>query len=71
VQQAAQDAARYNNEQRLAEEKNILDYMKQQGLRITTPDVAAFKQQVTQRYKSSDLAATWPPGLLARIEAVR
>jgi tripartite ATP-independent transporter DctP family solute receptor len=71
VQQAAQAAALYNNEQRLAEEKNILAYMKQQGLRITTPDVAAFKQQVAQRYKTSELAATWPPGLLARIEAVR
>ena len=71
VQQAAQAAALYNNEQRLAEEKNILDYMKQQGLRITTPDVAAFKQQVAQRYKTSELATTWPPGLLARIEAIR
>lgn len=71
VQQAAQAAALYNNEHRLAEEKNILDYMKQQGLRITTPDVAAFKQQVTQRYQTSELAASWPTGLLARIEAVR
>ena len=71
VQTAAQAAARYNNEQRLAEEKNILDDLKKQGLRITTPNVAAFRQQVTQRYTTSDLAATWPTGLLARIEAVR
>jgi tripartite ATP-independent transporter DctP family solute receptor len=71
VQTAAQAAARYNNEQRLADEKNILDDLKKQGLRITTPDVAAFRQQVTQRYTTSDLAATWPTGLLARIEAVR
>ena len=41
VQQAAQAAARFNNDNRLQEEKQILDFLKQQGLSITTPDINA------------------------------
>ena len=70
LQQAAQAAARYNNDNRLQEESQILDFLKQQGLRITTPDVAAFRQHVTTTYKASDIGKSWPPGLLERIQAV-
>jgi len=71
VQQAAQAAARFNNDNRLQEEKQILDFLKQQGLSISTPDVSAFRQQVTNAYKASDIAKSWPPGLLDKIQAVR
>jgi TRAP-type C4-dicarboxylate transport system substrate-binding protein len=71
VQQAAQAAARFNNDNRLQEEKQILDFLKQQGLSITTPDIHAFRQQVTNAYKASDIAKSWPPGLLEKIQAVR
>jgi TRAP-type C4-dicarboxylate transport system substrate-binding protein len=71
VQQAAQAAAQYNNDHRLEEEKTILQQFQKQGLRITTPDVNAFRTHVTQHYQSSEMAKTWPAGLLARIEAVR
>jgi hypothetical protein len=55
----------------LQEEKQILDFLKQQGLSISTPDVSAFRQQVTNAYKASDIAKSWPPGLLDKIQAVR
>ena len=71
VQQAAQAAARFNNDNRLQEEKQILVFLKQQGLSISTPDVNAFRQQVTHAYKASDIAKSWPPGLLDKIQAVR
>jgi len=71
MQQAAQAAARFNNDNRLQEEKQILDFLKQQGLSISTPDVNAFRQQVTNAYKASDIAKSWPPGLLDKIQAVR
>jgi tripartite ATP-independent transporter DctP family solute receptor len=70
IMQAAQAAARYNNDNRLQEESQLLDFLKQQGLRITTPDLAAFRQHVTNNYKSSDIGKSWPPGLLERIQAV-
>jgi tripartite ATP-independent transporter DctP family solute receptor len=71
VQQAAQAAASYNNGNRLQEEAQILDFLKQQGLGISTPDLAAFRLHVNNSYKTSDIGKSWPPGLLERIQAVR
>lgn len=68
---AAVGAAQYNNENRLREEAQILDYLKQQGLAVTTPDLAAFRLKVQQAYTQSDYAKQWPIGMLERINAVR
>lgn len=68
---AAQAAARYNNERRIADEKELVAWFKAQGLQVTTPDVAAFRRAVQGAYQSSDLAKTWPAGLLERINATR
>ena len=71
MRQAAQAAARYNNDNRLKEESQLVDYFRQQGLQIQTPDVAAFRAAVQQAYMQSDYAKVWPSGLLDRINAVR
>jgi len=68
---AAQAAARYNDEHRIADERELLPWFKTQGLQVTTPDVAAFRQAVQRAYLGSDLAKAWPGGLLERIQAVR
>jgi len=68
---AAQAAARYNNEQRIADEHQLLAFFKAQGLTVSTPDLPAFRQAVQAAYLNSDLARTWPPGLLERINATR
>ena len=44
VKAAAQAAAQYNNENRIKEEAQIVDFFKQQGLQVTTPDVDAFRK---------------------------
>ncbi len=67
VQAAAQAAAAFNNEGRLKEEAQIVDFFKSQGLTVTTPDVDAFRKQVQGAYASSDIAKAWPKGLLERI----
>ena len=67
VQAAAQAAAAFNNENRLKEEAQIVDFFKSQGLTVTTPDVDAFRKQVQGAYASSDIAKAWPKGLLERI----
>lgn len=67
LQAAAQAAAAYNNENRLKEEAQILDFFRQQGLQVTTPNVDAFRKAVQQAYAASDYAKAWPQGLLARI----
>ena len=71
VQAAADAAAAYNNENRLKEEAAIVDFFKQQGLTVTTPDVDAFRKSVQAAYAASDIAKTWPKGLLERINAVK
>lgn len=71
VKAAADAAAQYNNENRIKEEAQIVDFFKQQGLTVTTPDVDAFRKQVQQTYATSDIAKTWPKGLLERINATQ
>ena len=71
MRQAAQAAARYNNENRLKEESQLVDYFRQQGLQIQTPDVGAFRAAVQQAYLQSEYARVWPSGLLERINALR
>ena len=71
VKAAAQAAAAYNNENRLKEEAQIVDFFKQQGLQVTTPDVEAFRKTVQTAYASSDMAKAWPKGLLERINATK
>jgi TRAP-type transport system periplasmic protein len=68
---AALSAAQYNNDNRLREESQIIEYFKQQGLAVTTPDLAAFRLKVQQAYAQSDYAKQWPVGMLERINALR
>ncbi len=71
VQAAADAAAAYNNENRIKEESQIVDFFKQQGLTVTTPDVEAFRKAVQAAYGASDMAKAWPAGMLDRINGVR
>lgn len=71
LQSAAQAAAVYNNEKRIADEKELVAFFKAQGLAVTTPDVDAFRKTVQATYLKSDYAKAWPPGLLERINATR
>lgn len=71
VKAAAAAAAVYNNENRIKEEGQIVDFFKQQGLQVTTPDVEAFRKTVQAAYGASDMAKTWPKGLLERINATK
>ncbi|MEX8507830.1 MAG: TRAP transporter substrate-binding protein DctP [Leptothrix ochracea] len=71
VRDAAQAAARFNNEHRLQEETQLLEAFKKQGLTVTTPDVAAFRQKVQATYSHSDYARSWSVGLLDRIQAAQ
>ena len=71
VTAAAQAASSYNNENRIKEEGQLVDFFKQQGLQVTTPDVDAFRKSVQTTYQNSDYAKVWPKGLLERINATK
>ena len=68
---AAAAASAYNNENRLKEEAQLVDFFKQQGLQVATPDVDAFRKSVQSTYQNSDYAKVWPKGLVERINATK
>lgn len=68
---AAEKAAAYNDENRLREEKELLEAFRKQGIAITTPDVEAFRRAVLDAYRKSEFAAQWPQGLFERVVATR
>jgi TRAP-type C4-dicarboxylate transport system substrate-binding protein len=69
--QAAADAAiDFSTEKHLAREKELVDKFKGLGLKIYEPDVAAFRKHVQEKYLASDLAASWPEGMVDKINAL-
>lgn len=71
VRAAAAAAAQYNNENRIKEEAQIIDFFRQQGLQVTNPDLDAFRRAVQDTYAKSEYAKVWPAGLLDRINNTR
>ncbi len=71
VKAAAMSAAKYNDENRIKDEAQMVEFFKSQGLVVITPDVPAFRTAVQAAYKKSDISQTWPKGLLERINAVK
>ena len=68
---AAQAAAAYNNENRIKEEAQLVEFFKKEGLQVTVPNVDAFHKSVQATYMASDYAKVWPKGLLDRINATK
>ena len=71
VKKAAAKAAKFNDENRTREEKELIEFFRAQGIEITTPDVEAFRKTVQAAYLNSEYAEKWPRGLLERINAVK
>jgi TRAP-type transport system periplasmic protein len=71
LRKAAADATEYNDKSRLAEEKEMVDFFVKAGLKVTTPDVNAFRASVEKQYTEAGLSQKWEPGLKDKISAVR
>jgi TRAP-type transport system periplasmic protein len=67
VQAAATKAEDETTALALKEERELVDFFKQQGLDVYTPDVAAFRTHVLDVYAKSKYAKDWVPGLFERI----
>ncbi len=70
VQRAADAAAAYGRLKQLDKENNLAEFIRSQGVEIYTPDLAAFRKHVQAQYVGSEFAATWPNGVLERINAL-
>jgi len=71
MKRAAAKAASFNDENRVREEKELIEFFRAKGIEITVPDVAAFRKTVQDAYLKSEYAEKWPRGLLERINAVK
>jgi tripartite ATP-independent transporter DctP family solute receptor len=71
VKQAALAGAKFNNENRIKDEKELLDFFKKEGLSVTTPNLDAFRAEVQKLYLASEFSKSWPKGMLERVNAVK
>jgi TRAP-type transport system periplasmic protein len=69
-QAAADKALAWNAEKHLAREAELVDVFKEKGLEIYTPDVEAFRAHVQKAYLESELAKSWPEGMVEKINAL-
>ena len=68
-QAAADKAIEWSTQHHLKRESELADSFKKQGLDVYTPDVKAFRAFAQKKYLASDLAKSWPAGMLDKINA--
>ncbi len=70
VQAAAEAAAESGRQKQLEKEANLVSFLTENGLEVYEPDLKAFRDHVQAQYADSELAASWPEGLLDKINAL-
>jgi TRAP-type transport system periplasmic protein len=71
LQKAADDASEFGRVNQLKLEGELEAFFKEKGLKVYTPDQAAFRDAVQKAYLASKFAKDWPAGLLDKINAVK
>ena len=71
VLQSAVDAAIAKSTQRhLDREAELVQFFKDEGLKVYEPDRIAFRDFAQKKYLESEFAASWPEGMIDRINAL-
>jgi len=70
VQEAADAAAESGRKIQLQKEEELVAFLKENGLEIYEPDLAAFREHVQTQYVGSEFAESWPEGVLDKINAL-
>ena len=70
VQSASDEVIAWSTEQHLAREAALVDQFRGAGLEIYEPDVAAFRAHAQEQYLASEMAASWPEGVIDQINAL-
>lgn len=70
VQQAADDAAAFGRKNQLQKEEDLVSFLKESGMSVYEPDLNAFRTHVQGQYVGSEFAASWPEGVLDKINAL-
>ena len=69
-QAAADKAIAWSTQEHLKREAALVDFFKGKGLEVYTPNLNAFRDFAQKKYLASDLAKSWPPGMLDKINAM-
>lgn len=69
-QAAADKAIAFSTNKHLAREKELVEFLKGKGLQIYEPDQAAFRKYAQDKYLASELAKSWPKGMVEKINAL-
>lgn len=70
VSEAAQAGYAFSTRNRLRAESKALKQLRELGMKITTPDVDAFREHVFAAYRNADFAKGWPKGVLEDLAAI-
>jgi TRAP-type C4-dicarboxylate transport system substrate-binding protein len=70
VQAAADAAAEAGRVKQLELEGSLVAFLEEQGMSVYEPDLDAFRTHVQAQYVGSEFAATWPEGVLEKINAL-
>ncbi|MCO5731223.1 TRAP transporter substrate-binding protein DctP [Rhizobium sp. SSA_523] len=69
-QAAADKAMKFSEDKHLAQEKALIEEFRAAGLEIYEPDLDAFRKFAQEKYLNSDLAKSWPQGILEKVAAL-
>ena len=70
LESEAKKAIDWSTQKHLDEESRLVQFFKDQGLKVYEPDVAAFRDYAQQKYLGSEFAKDWPEGMLDKINAL-
>lgn len=71
LQAAATRAAKWNDDQRLNDEKTVLDGLAAKGLTVTRPDLGAFRANADKVYAGADAAKAWDRRMMEEVMALK
>jgi TRAP-type transport system periplasmic protein len=71
LQKAADDASEFGRNNQLKLEGELEAFFKEKGLKVYTPDQAAFRDTVQKAYLASKFAKDWPAGMVDKINAIK
>ena len=71
LQIAAMNAARWNDEQRLNDERTVIDGLAAKGVTVSRPDLSAFRANADKVYASSEAAKGWDRKMMEEVMALK
>ena len=70
VQAAADAAAAWGRLKQLEKEASLAAFITENGVEIYEPDLKAFREHVQAQYADTEFSASWPEGVLEKINAL-